>query len=142
MIDISLTKLLNLPGVFVEFCDFRSHDLYFYLQISSNGISCPYCHSYIEDLHQVRPIIVRDLPAFGREVYLHLPRRQFYCKACQRYITEQLEFIQLRRKYTRRFEEKIYSQVSNSNFEQTSREQNINIDDVKKIFNYISKQYK
>lgn len=34
---------------------------------------------YTEDLHQNRPILIRDLPVFGKVVYLKIPRRQFYC---------------------------------------------------------------
>ncbi|PSB60738.1 hypothetical protein C7B79_24670 [Chroococcidiopsis cubana CCALA 043] len=30
-------------------------------------------------MHQNRPMLVRDLPSFGRVVYLKVPRRQFYC---------------------------------------------------------------
>lgn len=140
--DKSLTSLLNLPGVFVEYCDYHQDYLYFYLKISSDVISCVNCAAYIEELHQVRAIIVRDLPAFGRNVYLHLPRRQFYCRACQHYITERLDFIDLRRKYTRRYEEKIYQQVNNSSLEKVSIEQNLKVEDIKKIFNYISKKQK
>lgn len=140
--DKSLTNLLNLPGVFVEYCDYHPDCLYFYLKISSSAIFCVNCAAYIEELHQVRAIIVRDLPAFGRNVYLHLPRRQFYCKACQHYITERLDFIDLRRKYTRRYEEKIYQQVNNSSIEKVSIEQNLKVEDIKKIFNYISKKQK
>jgi transposase len=138
--DISLTNLLNLPGVFVEYCDYREDCLYFYLRILSDAIYCLDCCAYIEELHQVRVLIVRDLPAFGRDVYLHLPRRQFYCRACQRYTTERLEFIDWRRKYTRRYEENIYLRVNNSNIQNISLEENLSIEDIKKIFNYIRKK--
>ncbi len=116
--------------------------MFFQLSILAKGINCPHCRSYTEELHQIRPIIVRDLPACGQHVYLKLPRRQFYCKGCQRYITEQLKFIDWRRKYTQRYEENIYLQVNNSNIEQVSKEQHISIEQVKNIVNHMSQKRK
>lgn len=136
---LHLTNLLNLPVVVVESCNYSENSVYFQLSIVAIGIYCPYCRSYTEELHQNRPIVVRDLPAFGKEVYLKLPRRQFYCRCCQRYITERLEFIDWRRKYTRRYEESIYQQVTNSSIEEVSRTHNLTGNQVKNIFNHVKK---
>ncbi|WP_242039791.1 transposase family protein [Anabaena sphaerica] len=101
----NLSNLLNLPGVTVEFWHYSHSSVSFNLSIIVSGIHCPHCRKYTAELHQVRPILVRDLPTFGKQVYLNLPRRQFYCRFCQRYVTEQLEFINWRRKYTKRYED-------------------------------------
>jgi len=53
-------------------------------RVVASGIICPHCNNYTEKLHQNRPILARDLSAFGRSVYLQVPRRQFYCPTCQR----------------------------------------------------------
>jgi len=137
--SLHLTTLLNLSGVVVESWDNYENSVYFHLSIIATGIYCPYCRIYTEELHQIRPIIVRDLPAFGKEVYLKLPRRQFYCRCCQRYITEVLEFIDWRRKYTRRYEESIYQQVNYSSIEEVSRTHNLTVIQVKNIFNHVKK---
>ncbi len=113
--DSCLTNLLNLPDVVVESQNNLNDAVLLQLSISAKGIKCQYCYTYTEELHQTRPILVKDLPYCGQDVYLKLPRRQFYCKVCQRYITERLEFIDWRRKYTQRYEERIYTQVKCSN---------------------------
>lgn len=138
--DKSLTNLLNLPGVFVEFCEYGDDSLCFHLKSLSDGINCYKCHNYTDNLHQIRPITVRDLPAFERKVYLNLPRRQFYCKSCQHYITEQLTFIDWRRKYTRRYEESIFYRVNCSSCKQVSKDEGISIEEVKKIFNFVNRK--
>jgi hypothetical protein len=33
----------------------------------ASEIVCPHCNNYTEELHQNRPILVRDLSVFGRE---------------------------------------------------------------------------
>ena len=138
---LHLTNLLNLPGVIVEsFTD--SADLIFKLSLLAKGIQCPHCSNYTEELHQVRPILVRDLPAFGKNVYLHLPRRQFYCPACQRYATERLEFVDWRRRYTHRYEERIYNLVNCSSIELVSQQQNLSHQEIKSILSSINKKKK
>ncbi|WP_293337130.1 transposase family protein [Microcoleus sp. CAWBG58] len=37
--------------------------------------------------------MIRDLSIFGQPVYLKVPRRQFYCRTCQKYFTESLNFV-------------------------------------------------
>jgi len=134
--NTELTNLLDLQGVQVESKDISQEAIFFNLTISAKGTYCLYSH-YTEELHQVRPILVRDLEAFGKPVYLNLPRRQFYCRICQRYFTEHLNFIDYRRKYTQRYEVSIYSQVNNSSMELVSQKEKLNIEQVKNIVNHV-----
>ncbi|KAB8317322.1 transposase family protein [Tolypothrix campylonemoides VB511288] len=140
--NIHFTHLLNLPGVAVESCNSSHESVSFQLSVLAEGTYCPHCCKYTKELHQTRPIVVRDLPVYGKKVYLKIPRRQFYCRVCQRYITERLQFIDWRRKYTRRYEESIYSQINHANIEQISQQQHLGIEQIKNIFNYISQKQK
>ncbi|MBW4635893.1 MAG: transposase family protein [Iphinoe sp. HA4291-MV1] len=140
--NIRLTHLLNLPGIAVESCNSSQDSVSFQLRVLAKGTYCPYCRKYTEELHQSRPIVVRDLPLHGKEVYLKLPRRQFYCRLCQRYITERLQFIDWRRKYTQRYEENIYAQINHVNIEQICQQQRLAVEQVKNIFNHINQKRK
>ena len=90
------------------------------------------------ELHQNRPILIRDLPIFGRIVYLKVPRRQFYCGNCQRYFTEKLEFVDWERRYTQRYEENIYQRIKSSSIEQVSREERLSFEQAQGIFTHKS----
>ncbi|AKG22493.1 transposase family protein [Calothrix sp. 336/3] len=138
--DLHLTQLLNLPAVNVESYQYKEDSIYFRLSIVTKGIYCPCCLTYTEELHQVRFITVRDLSAWGKKVYLQLPRRQFYCRVSQRYTTERLGFVDLRRRYTKRYEERIFQQVQRLGIEQVSLEEEIPWEQVKNIFNYVEKR--
>ena len=137
-----LDYLLGLPGARVQTCQDLEGAMTFRLEIVAAGMSCPHCQNYTDDLHQTRPILVRDLSAFGRKVYLQVPRRQFYCAPCQRYATEPLEFIDWQRRHTRRYELQIYERVQHSSLEQIGREEELSSDEVKGIFDHISQQKK
>jgi transposase len=132
--DFHLDTLLNLPSVTVESCIYRNDEVYLILRFLMERCSCPDCGSHSEELHQNRPVLIRDLSGFGRAVYLKVPRRQFYCPNCQRYFTEKLEFVDWLRRYTKRYEEYIYQRIKNSSIEQVSREEGLSFDKIQGIF--------
>jgi transposase len=137
-----LNSLLKLPGVTVEGHTQVEGYICLHLKIQRQEIICPHCTKLTKELHQVRPILVRDLPTFGQAVYLRVPRRQFYCRHCQKYVTEKLDFILWRRRFTQRYESYIYQRVLQSNIEQVSREEDLTYDEVEGIFNFVSNQQK
>lgn len=137
-----LDYLLDLPGVRVETCTEVEGTISLRLGILADGMSCPHCQKYTEELHQNRPILVRDLPTFGRRVYLQVPRRQFYCSGCQRYSTERLEFFDWKRRHTGRYEVNIYERVQQSSMEQIGREEGLSYDEIKSMFEHVYQQRK
>ncbi len=140
--DIHLTHLLNLPDILVETCSYLENSVCFQIGYLAEGTSCPHCNNYTEELHQVRLILVKDLSAFGKDVYLKVPRRQFYCDQCQRYSTERLECIDFNRRHTRRYEMAVYNQVQHSSIEQVGRDEHISSDEVRGIFNHVAQRLK
>ncbi|MEG4250786.1 helix-turn-helix domain-containing protein [Microcoleus sp. Pol10D4] len=71
-----------------------------------------------------------------------MPRRQFYCTNCQRYVTEKLEFLDKKRRHTQRYEQNIYARVQQSSMEQIGREERLSYDEVKGIVSHVSSSQK
>jgi transposase len=140
--SFNLNYLLNLPGVMVETCAEVEEMISLKLEILVEGMNCPHCQKYTEELHQNRPVLLRDLPTFGRKVYLQVPRRQFYCSGCKRYSTERLKFCDWKRRHTQRYEANIYERVQKSSIEQIGREEELSYDEIKNIFDHIYQQRK
>jgi transposase len=137
-----LDSLLNLSEVTVEGHSQVEGYICIHLKILTSELVCPHCSKPTQELHQVRSILVRDLPTFGQPVYLRVPRRQFYCRNCQKYVTQQLDFVSWRRRYTQRYESYIYQRVVMSNITQVSREEDLTADEVEGIFNWVSNSTK
>jgi transposase len=106
--DIHLDTLLNLPYATVESVLQENNEVYLKLRLLNQEASCPHCGKFSSELHQDRPILIRDLSIFGQATYLKTPRRQFYCRECQRYFTESLAFLDEGRQCTRRYEEWLF----------------------------------
>lgn len=139
--DFHLDRLLGLPNVTVESYAEKSDDVYLNLRLLNEGINCPHCQNYTEDMHQNRPTIIRDLPICGRRVYLQVPRRQFKCSHCEKSSTEPLDFLKPYRRHTQRYEEYIYQRVTATNIEQVGREEQLKYDEVKGVFDFQCSQH-
>jgi transposase len=104
----------------------------------NEGIICPHCGHYTDDIHQTREVLVRDLPICGRGLYLKVPRRQFLCGQCGKYTTEELEEMIFKRHHTKRYEEYIYQRVVATTVKQVCREEQLNEEEVQAIFDAVS----
>jgi transposase len=134
--DFHLDKLLNLPHVTVETGLYQEGEVCLKLRFLTEAGLCPHCQQSSEELHQTRPMRVRDLSMSGQRVQLEIPRRQFYCSACQRYFSESLSFVDWERRYTKRYEDYIDQRVQATSIEQVSREEALSWDQVQGIFKH------
>ena len=134
--DFHIDTLLNFPHATVEQCVQESGDIFLTLRLLNDAADCPNCGQLSGELHQSRPVLVRDLSIFGQATHLKIPRRQFYCRYCQRYFTELLPYVDKGRQYTCRYEEYIYQQVQLTTIEKVSRVEGLTYDRVEGIFNH------
>jgi transposase len=140
--DFHLDALLNLPNMTVFTCYQKEGFTILKLDLLNPTVSCNYCGKETEEIHQVRPILVRDLSIFGQGVYLQIPRRQIYCPHCQKYSTETLEFVEKGRNYTKRYESYIYERVKELTVEQVSYNEQLSAEKVQNIFSRIANSKK
>jgi transposase len=137
--NLNIDSFLNLPKVKVIDGGQISNFYLLQLQLTNQDINCPNCQKHLNVLHQVRYILVRDLSISGMEVYLKVPRRKYYCRECQKYTTERLEWLDSRKLLTSRYKEYIYGRVKDLTVEQVSRSENLGSKQVQKIFNELSR---
>ena len=140
--DFHLDTLLNLPNVTVFTTYQKEGFIFIKLELLNEGIHCPSCQNYTDNLHQNRPILVRDLSICGQGVYLEVPRRQFRCHRCKKSPTERLSFKEMRRNYTSRYEEYIYERVKELTVEQVSQNEQLTVEQVENIFKRIARRKK
>ena len=132
--DFHLDNLLNLPNVIVESYSNTLDAVVVNLQLVNAGINCPNCHKYICQLHQNRPVLVRDLSVFGQIVYLKVPRRQFYCYNCKKLPTEPFSWLNKQQRQTNRYQEYIYEKVKELTVKQVSENEKMSEDAIQDIF--------
>ena len=132
--DFYLDKLLNLPNISIVGCSEVEGNIVLKLACLNEAISCRHCGRLLETINQIESVLIRDLPVFGKAVYLQVPRRQFHCGVCQKYCSERLPFMDWRHRHTRRYEAAIYEQVKQTSIEAVSRAEELSPTEVKTIF--------
>ncbi|MGB8698888.1 MAG: ISL3 family transposase [Thermosynechococcaceae cyanobacterium] len=134
--DFYINAILDLPNATATSFAKQDNEVFLGIRFLNETGCCPHCGQMSENLTSKRTILVRDLPVFGKAVYLEIPRRQYYCTFCQKYFTENLSFVDLGRSYTGRYESYIYKRVQVTSIEQVSREEELSWDQVKGIFDH------
>lgn len=132
-----IEDLVDLPKVWVKNVVREGQVVFLILGFKNDEVVCVHCGRKTDELNQTRTVIVRDLPISGQPVYLKIPRRQFYCKHCQKYLTEDLDFVEPGRRFTKRYEEYIYERVIASSVEQVRREEDLSWDQVNGIHQHL-----
>ncbi len=95
---------------------------------------------YTDTIQKISQVLIRDLSIIGIGLYLKVPRRKFYCNGCEKYPTEQLEWVENRQRFTKRYQEYIYERVKELSCEQVSRNEELSPAQVQRIFSRIAER--
>lgn len=129
-----LADLLDTPSIQVTGYRKLADRVEVFVELEKNSATCPECGVRSTRKHSKKPIPVRDLPCFGRQVYLMLPRRRFKCRHCDKPFTEHLAFVEFRTRFTRRYEQYVYEQCKERSFTAVENEEGISDTVIAKIY--------
>lgn len=129
-----LADVLDLPSLHVTGYRKERDRIEVFVELASDSAVCPRCDVRSTRRHSQTPIPVRDLPCFGREVYLLLPRRRFKCRHCDKPFTEQLSFVEFGNSFTKRYEEYIYQQCYERSFTVVARQERISDTVIRQVY--------
>lgn len=129
-----LTELLNLEGIKV-ISQHQHKGIGIILQIESNNQEsiCPRCGTKSHKLHQNRRHIVKDLPWGEQQVFLEINRRQFKCKICKKPFSENLNFLDQRRTYTKRLAAKIIQDVLENDIHSVAKKGVVTTEEIERM---------
>jgi len=129
-----LTQLLAIPNYKVVGVEMANDTITLNIESTLKGAKCPRCGDYSTDLHEKHPRTVRDLPISGKACYLRFVLRRFFCSRCNKPFSESLSFVQKRRDYTNRYQERIFHQVKENNITVVQRFEGLTYDQIESIF--------
>jgi transposase len=132
-----LTEILNLPGVDVEDYCLEIKHITLDVEVHACEAVCPRCGNLSTHLHQNHFYAVRDLSLMNRSATLMVNRRQFKCDVCEKPFSEELDFVDKRRRFTNRFEEQVVENLIVSDISNTAKLFQISEDEVYSILKHI-----
>lgn len=131
---IELEQLLNLPELEITSVEIKPRRMTIHCHSRLGEALCPSCLTPTQEVRKSYNRRIRDLSITGREVYLQLEVRQFYCIDCDRYFSERFSFVETHRSHTKRYEDYIYSRCQGLTIRQVSLQENLLWDVVDAIF--------
>lgn len=127
-------ELLGFTGITVGNYQIEPDKVTLKLGYFKDTSTCLCCKNETEEINQIRRLKVRDISILGKITILEIGRRQFYCKNCQKYFTERLDFIDFPRQITERYKDYLFERVRVSTITQIAKEESLTYDQVKGIF--------
>jgi transposase len=111
----TLSDLLGLPGMRVSRFAVEEGDeekyLHLFCEHEHDVAICPRCMQAATGSHEQQDRCVRHLDVWGMKTLVHFPQRRFDCEVCGKPFTENLEWIEPKRRQTSAFEVHIYERV-------------------------------
>ena len=111
----TLSDLLDLPGMIVTRFAIEGEDkkqnLHLFCDHEHDIAICPRCLTATSQIYERKDRCVRHLDIWGMKTLVHFPQRRFECDVCGKPFTENLEWIEAKRRQTNDFEIHIYECV-------------------------------
>jgi len=149
----SLTQLLDLPGMKVTHFAIETQGteryLHLFCQHQHNVAICPVCSEAMAGGYDHKDRCVRHLDMWGMRTLVHFPQRRFECSICSAPFTEQLCWIDAKRRQTRaydldfvqfRYEAYIYQRVHKTTRKHVALQEGLSESTVMDIFQKCAKQ--
>ena len=118
-------QILGIKEIRVDRVDWQERALHIYCSSIFEEALCPTCLKKRRVVNQTYERQFRDLPITGKEVYLHLSQRQFYCPDCDRHFNERFSFVDPKHTLTRRYERYVYECCKASTIQKISAQENL-----------------
>jgi len=138
-----MTDILHLSGFIVrEYSFIEEVGLVLYLKNTTSTATCPKCGSTTDKLHQNYQLTLRDLGWAEQNIYLRINRRQMRCDHCGQKFREELDFVNKKRNYTKRFANKIIQEVIESDIKNVAQRNHLSEQEIETILKDAVKELK
>ncbi len=140
----TLNELLGLPGMKVtrfaveQQCE--QQYLHLFCEHEHDVALCPRCGKVMAGGYDHKDRCVRHLDIWGMRTFVHFSQRRFECWVCGKPFTENLSWVDRKRRQTRAFEEHIYQRVQKTPRKHVALEEGLSESTVLDIFKKWAKE--
>ena len=86
-------KIIGLQGVIVTNIENNPDSIIIHVQMERHKHNCISCGTETDTIHDYRTQIIKDIPAFGKNVYISLRKRRYRCPHCGKRFYEENKFL-------------------------------------------------
>ena len=78
-------KLLGLQDVDIEKVEEIDNSIHINCRLKRKPHKCPCCGKLTDKVHDYREQPIKDIPAFGKHIFIHLYKRRYRCSCGKRF---------------------------------------------------------
>ena len=131
-------KLLGLKGVIVKNITQTEKVTSIDIEMELKPHNCPCCGTAIRTTHDYRQQKIKEIPAFGKHILLHLRKRRYRCPHCGKRFYEENSFLPKYHRMTNRLCAYVIQQLTDvRSFSNVAREVNLSVSTVIRIFDLV-----
>lgn len=78
-------KLLGLQDVDIEKVEEIDNSIHINCRLKRKPHKCPCCGKLTDKVHDYREQPIKDIPAFGKQIFIHLYKRRYRCSCGKRF---------------------------------------------------------
>ena len=130
----AVEEILHLSAMKVLDCqDIEGMGIVITIEKCFNYCSCPSCGKITHSIHQNHWRMIHDLPWGTQPVLLKINRRQFKCHKCNKVFSEQLDFVERNKGYTKRLAVDIVQQVLDGDIHSVAERNDLSDEEVESM---------
>ena len=130
--------LLGLKGVNVKNVKENDAEIHIYIEKAAKPHRCPCCGTATRTVHDYRWQKIKDIGAFGKQVFLCLHKRRYRCPQCGKRFFEKNDFLPRYYRMTSRLVAYIMKELTDErSFTSVAREVNLSASTVIRIFDIV-----
>ena len=131
-------KILGLQDILIENIKNTDNTIHVYCKLERKLHKCPCCGNFTDKIHDYRVQIIKDIPAFGKFVFIHLKKRRYHC-SCGKRFAENNSFLPRYHRMTNSLSAYIIDRLTDvTSFSGIAREVNLSVSTVIRIFDLVS----
>ena len=136
--NYSISNLTGLQDLKIKNIDNLGNFLLINAEIERKPHRCPCCKTITDKVHDYRVQIIKDIPAFGKFIFISLRKRRYVCPHCGKRFYENVEFLPKYHRMTNRLSAFVLHLLEDvRSFSSVAREVNLSVSTVIRIFDIV-----
>lgn len=96
------TELLEIKDLIIEKIEKNDSEIHIYFTIKRKLHTCPHCGNVTDQVHDYRSSVIKDIPLFGKKLFLHYKKRRYNCPCCNKHFNEDFSLVPKQHRITSR----------------------------------------
>ena len=132
-------ELVGLQGVTITKIENSENNINIHAQLERKQHNCICCGTATDTIHDYRTQIIKDIPAFGKTIFIILRKRRYRCNSCGKRFYEDNSFLPKYHRMTNRLSAFVIDKLRNErSFTSVAVDVNLSVSTVIRIFDHVS----